>query len=263
MIIEQMIISPLIATQWLQNNTKNRPMDEKRVKQYASDITRNSWKKNGETIKLSEDGRLIDGQHRLAAIVRANKSIETFVVMGLEEEVFDTIDTGRARNKSDVLAISGYTHSVTLAATLALLDGYYSKALPKRFYPTNAEIVQLAEKYGEKAQRATQIGDNYKRKFRGMQGSVISAAYYIFNELNSDSTEEFLIKQVLQGLEVKPNSPAAILRNKLEANLHSKAKYNQIQILGFTIKAWNYFRQNKNMTSIKAIEDNSVFPKAI
>ena len=72
------LVTPKIAKEWLEFSEKdeefrNRKLDEARVKQYTSDMKAGRWQsETGENIKFAPDGVLIDGQHRLHSIIRAN-----------------------------------------------------------------------------------------------------------------------------------------------------------------------------------------------
>jgi hypothetical protein len=50
---------------------------------------------------------LVDGQHRLAAIIEADLPIEVTVFTDVGAGTFDVLDTGKRRNAADVLAIEG------------------------------------------------------------------------------------------------------------------------------------------------------------
>jgi hypothetical protein len=76
---------------------------------------RGEWDLNGQTIKVSVDGALLDGQHRLEAVVHSGVTISSVVVRGLSPAARDTIDTGRRRRLADVLAIEGYPDAIALA----------------------------------------------------------------------------------------------------------------------------------------------------
>lgn len=79
-------------------------------------MSRSEWELNGDSIRFSETGVLLDGQHRLAAIIKSGVSIETLVVTGLPDSVFDVIDVGARRSAGDVLDIRGYKNYNTVAA---------------------------------------------------------------------------------------------------------------------------------------------------
>jgi len=91
------------------------------VKEYVSAMIEGEWLYNGEAIKFDRDGRLVDGQHRLEAVVKANKPIAFLVIRGLDPEVFKTIDTGKKRSAGDVLAIKGVKNPNAVGAAMRLL----------------------------------------------------------------------------------------------------------------------------------------------
>ena len=85
------IITPDIARKLLQNNKKNRPIVRNNLDLLCNELLNGNFKLNGETIKISNLGNVLDGQHRLIAVVRTGVPIETMIVYGLNEEVFATI----------------------------------------------------------------------------------------------------------------------------------------------------------------------------
>lgn len=92
-----------------------RKLNLSTVKLYAKDMADGNWKENGETIKIDINGNLIDGQHRLQAIVDSGISVELVIVEGLDPSVADTIDIGRKRSIEQYLkwADGAYTAGAT------------------------------------------------------------------------------------------------------------------------------------------------------
>lgn len=108
---EIITLTPDMATKLLEHNTLNRPLSQPHVERIAKQIVEGKWRFNGDTIKVSDDGNVLDGQHRLWAIIEAKKPVETILVRGIERDAFATIDTVRKpRSGSDVLALNGATH---------------------------------------------------------------------------------------------------------------------------------------------------------
>jgi hypothetical protein len=103
-------LTPEDATALLEHNNLNRPLNDQHVKRICAQIISSKWKFNGDTIKISDDGDVLDGQHRLWACIESKRSIETIIVRGIERDAFATIDTLRKpRSGADVLALSGAT----------------------------------------------------------------------------------------------------------------------------------------------------------
>ena len=98
-------ITPEIAENYFKSNGLNRPIADTTVDSYARDILTGRWNLNGESIKFSRAGRLLDGQHRLLAIIKAQRPVEMMVTYGLKESVMPTLDSGKARSIGDRLKI--------------------------------------------------------------------------------------------------------------------------------------------------------------
>lgn len=114
-------ITPEIARQFLAKNLSNRPLKKtSTVAVFAAAMKRGEWVLNGDAIRFSSDGVLLDGQHRLEAVVKSGATIYSLVVYGLPPSTFDTIDRGRPRTTADMLAIRGEKNYTALASVARL-----------------------------------------------------------------------------------------------------------------------------------------------
>jgi len=112
------IITPADAQKLIEHNQHNRPIRDRHVARIANEIKLDRWKFNGDTIKLADTGDVLDGQHRLWAIIMADKPVETIIVNGIARDAFATIDTIRqARTGSDVLALNNVKRYRTIMAS--------------------------------------------------------------------------------------------------------------------------------------------------
>lgn len=79
-------ITPAMAEKWLATpNTKNRKLRQRTVEAFAADMRRGKWHITHQGIAFDEAGNLLDGQHRLAAIVKSGCTIEMLVTTGLPQ----------------------------------------------------------------------------------------------------------------------------------------------------------------------------------
>ena len=86
---EVMTITPAMAEKWLAGTTfKNRNVSITAVNRYANDIQNGQWMLNGESIIIDDNGNVIDGQHRLRAILKSGASIQSVVVRGIDAATF-------------------------------------------------------------------------------------------------------------------------------------------------------------------------------
>lgn len=109
-------ITPEIAKTMLGENVNNRRISRDNVNLFAREIRNGEWRFNGEAIKFGKDGRLLDGQHRLLAVIAADKPLTTLVIRGLEDETQQTMDSGKTRTLGDVLTLRGEKNSTQLAS---------------------------------------------------------------------------------------------------------------------------------------------------
>jgi hypothetical protein len=86
------------------------------VRAFADAMSRGDWTVTRQGIALDVNSVLVDGQHRLAAIVEADVAVDMTVFTEVNEGTFDVLDTGKRRNAADVLAIEGEKSSTMLAA---------------------------------------------------------------------------------------------------------------------------------------------------
>ncbi|KMV19666.1 hypothetical protein ACT17_06420 [Mycolicibacterium conceptionense] len=113
-------VTPEIAARWLERNTRNRALRETGVQRWLSDMENGRWVLNGDTIRFSRDGVLLDGQHRLTALTRmpSDTTLEMVVVTGLEPEAQDTMDIGGGRGVKDILALNEVADSDFIAPAI-------------------------------------------------------------------------------------------------------------------------------------------------
>jgi len=103
----------------------NRRVTQSFVQKYATDMKAGMWGRNHQGLAFDKNGILIDGQHRLWAVIEADKDVMMLVTTGLDREAQLTIDLGKARNTVDVAAIAGMTNvrNVHVAVLKALMRG--------------------------------------------------------------------------------------------------------------------------------------------
>lgn len=61
-------ITPQLAEELLARNTFNRKPSQRKIRRYAAMMRDGEWQLNGEPLKFSAAGRLLDGQSRLQAV---------------------------------------------------------------------------------------------------------------------------------------------------------------------------------------------------
>lgn len=122
----KMTITPAMAEEMLTYNDRNRPVSKSRVNNYAEQMKGDNWRYTGVPIIFSDKERLIDGQHRLLAVIDSGVSIAVDVVFDKPDESFYFIDVGGTRTAGDIFAINGVLNNKMAAAATRFLMGYQS-----------------------------------------------------------------------------------------------------------------------------------------
>lgn len=110
-------ITPDKARFYLQFNTNNRPLRASHIKALAFDMMNGDWQVTHQGIAFDTTGRLIDGQHRLYAIIESGISIQIPITRGCSSSSFSILDRGANRSPSDIL---GWSKKITEVITLAV-----------------------------------------------------------------------------------------------------------------------------------------------
>ena len=109
---EIMTVTPDVAQEWLLNNTSNRPLRKSHVAALALSITRGEWIISHQGIAFSTRGILLDGQHRLKAIIQAGIPVQMMVTTGVDENAYKVLDCGVKRTLSDLARLDKKTAEV-------------------------------------------------------------------------------------------------------------------------------------------------------
>lgn len=80
-------ITPEIAEEMLKKNVVNRKLNKKRVSVYAHDMMNNNWKQTSDGLSISIDKscNLLNGQHRLNAIISSGKALDMYIFKNHED----------------------------------------------------------------------------------------------------------------------------------------------------------------------------------
>lgn len=248
--IEAITITPAMANQWLKSNTHNRPARKPHVSRLANEMVKGNWQLNGETIKFDTWGRLIDGQHRLMAIVEASQPITTHVCTGLaaDSDIFATIDVGLNRSAGSVLAMNGIKYPNQIAAAIAFMKQTFgdSTSTPK---VTNADTLQTYAENPDKWQKIAAIAGN-NEIFKIVRRPPFSVWLWDALDVSEPQALDF-VEMFRTGANLQINHPVLTLRRALTAKSDnvSNAKFRHDQYYRFCI-AWNAWRDGRTLQRI-------------
>lgn len=260
-------ITPEMAEHLLTANRHNRNLRKAWVEKLAGMMSRGEWLLTGESVKLSEDGTLLDGQHRLAAAVAAGVAFETVVVRGLPIEAQDTVDVGRGRRLADVLAIEGHTDANALAAAINFLHRYRARndeASPRQRLdnwrgaaPTPQQALALIDEVPE-LRESVRLARRLTKEIGGPVG-VFAGLHTVFQKVDPIATGQFF-ERLEDGVQLERGDPVWHLRRHiLRPRRDRHYAHTPYYVAAITIKAFNYRRAGREI-DLLSFRANETFP---
>lgn len=232
---------------------KNRSLRENRINQYASIMKAGNWELNGETIQVAKNGALINGQHRLMAVVKSGETIPFLVVRDLPDSAMPTIDIGSARQVRDFLEMRGIGegYATTIAASIGIIknfkDGHYAE-MKERLTPQ--EALEFLEKNRSFLSYVRREGFHDPAVLKTvMPNSLLIAMYYLFRKIDTAAAEEFFDK-LLTGAKLGAKSPVLQLRMQLHAintGQRRKGRLYRRPVLYYMVSAFDAFLHGRTV----------------
>lgn len=262
-------ITPAMAQKMLDDgNVNNRKLSVRRAKVLGDAILRGEWKINGDSIRFSETGRLLDGQHRLTAVVISGEPIETIVVTGLDENSFDTIDTGgRARTQGDILYTHGVKNANAVASVVSKAFRWKNNGNPVFGSPeAKPTISQTRDFYTQNKSIIDKSVEVCQGKWLRKYGPLSVIAFVCFAIIKSDGEEDAL--NFMYGLETgacsNEKSPVLMLRDRLmEAKLDKKVNMSEKYKIALIFKAYKLHKKGSTVKTLKVRTEGYSVEKGI
>lgn len=244
-------ITPAIAKAMLSKNAQNRPITNSLVRRYADEMRAGRWNTNGQGIIFTPEGDLLDGQHRLHALVEAGVTVDMFVVRGVPSERFETMDSGRARTVGDVLGAQNYANSNQLAA-IARLSWNYIAGASIGYGPSKSALVGFVHRYPYIVDVTSMIASSRAPIPNSPLGAILFLANAGHRRLESQAQD------FLEGLKTGENltkcDPRLTLREWFYAQkVRERGNVGTEIAFAATARAWNAFAQGRELSMIKQL----------
>lgn len=191
-------ITPEDATLLLDNNFKNnRTIKFGVVNEYAKYMREQKWNaQDGGSIKISENGELVDGQHRLKAIEKADKTVEMKVAVGFTDDDIPLFDRHQSRTHGDVLKImldvkcSNYVASFEKLKIAFENIGLVEKIFNPQFLRTITPD-QVLKAYDPYDSVCVNKGMTMYKSLGGGSKASYGFFYYIISNINKSIADKF------------------------------------------------------------------------
>lgn len=263
-----MDISPELAARILESNYDgNRNVNARFVNTLAKDMESGRFvSQNGQTITITDGGTLLDGQHRLSAIVQSGVTLPFLVCIipdDKAESAFRTMDSGVARkaaqfvnvpqaNKVVALARVAYTIEngrLPLSGTLrGILDGSGKNAVR----PSRIALVEYIEEHSDHLLDVVRVGSTTREVTPHLSTTGVFSAIELLFYLHQDGAVREFVADVCS-LQPKKKVSAALVR-KLAA-ITIRGAQGIVETTFAFLYAYDKWRSNEDSSRITSLSN--------
>lgn len=255
-------VTPDIAKAYLTHNTGNRPISRRDVAMYAKQMQEGLWRLTTDAIGFAENGRLINGQHRLTAVVESGVTCPFIVAHNYDENAFEVIDIPNARKVGDALYSRGVVNYNNIGAVTKrkmLLDDYKTAISDNTssngsFKPGSRNKIALSFQLREYYQHQSEYDKIVQRaRFINSKSKILTAGdiggYIAYLTLSLHHPFETAVEFFEEFADIKPitNNVISLLRQRLTMDRISQYKMTATARQKLVIKAWNAFLTGKTL----------------
>ncbi|MGW7395216.1 hypothetical protein ACWGH7_01705 [Streptomyces cyaneofuscatus] len=251
-----MKVTPQLAEEWLKHNTLNRPLSRQTVAQIARAIEQGEWQLTHQGIAFDEGGDLVDGQHRLHAVIKAGESVQMLVARGVPRATFTVMDTGRKRTGRDALALAGEVNSTHLASALRGLhlyltapDGNWSGSSA---VVSNDQLLSILKQHPG-MREAIHHGVTLNRAVKVTVSAAV-IGWYVTGRERPDVDQAPWLDGLVSGAGLAQGDPRLTFRNTLlgmAAGQRHRRRDDSREHLLYYLKAWNAWVEGRQLKLLR------------
>lgn len=269
--VEHVVITPDVAKQMLNRSRAQnvRKLKSSHVAYLAADMRNGRWYNNGETIKLDDRGNVLDGQHRLHAVIASDTSIKALVVTvptnGHAEHIAGSIDVGMRRTPSQILSAGGVPNPNNVAAALQVV---YRQSIGAPWYGPPSAIDTERGAGSSHRLRAHLVMDFYRqhpgildavrdmdslsgRAFHLFPVGIGAGVLYLMREVDADCIN-FVVENAFHNPQKHSNPTITALENRI-ANISGGPKTGRpvpVYRCALLVKTWQLLRKGREVSQV-------------
>lgn len=256
-------VNPEFAHKLLKYNPKNRRLNHSHVMGLASQMEAGLFMPELGFISFDKKGQMIDGQHRLHAIIESVTSFEMRIITGLDSNVRDVIDTGLKRTLADILRMDGVENAGVVSGAIAKMiifdeTGRLDARLNRKFH--SADFKKAMKKHPEIIICAEKLRPS--AIFR--RPAQILTLYALCSKVAPKKADDFFLR-LMTGENLEKNSPLLEIRRIVLNKIGSRNNVAITDLIYALISVWNASRKGKSydVGRINEAPRGNVLPKII
>lgn len=266
--IQTIAVTPYEASYVLSHrNSCNRHLRTTNAQALARDMRADKWVLNGQTLKFSRAGELLDGQHRLTALEMLADMPEGFTVRfsvaaGLASTARNTVDINIKRTAGDILRLNNVENSWAVAAVSRKIDPWERgdfRFQRRELQMTMPELLEFVEAR-PLIHRSAEIAKYVRNHNRDIPPSLVGLAHYLFTQIDEDLSATFF-QRLADGADLSAGQPVHTLRESLRASWRGKAtRLPADEHMALLIRTWNATRRGKTLDRVIGMRADGRMP---
>lgn len=240
------------------NYEDNRKISRPWVSYLARQMKKGLWRLNGEALIFDRKDHLLNGQHRLSAVVESGKTVTFPIFVGADTHSFTTMDQGRNRSAGQVFGMQGEKHGFLLAALCRKVYCWEIEGhLGGKHKISPDELREVLDTH-EELKISAEIGKKINSEVP-VDGSMVAFAHWLFSKSSKKKANAFF-ETLETSMASYKGDPAIVLRRRFfRERDKNRRRWGATELLAIFVRAWNYYCKDKGVKNlaIKPDKDGS------
>lgn len=269
--VRLVLVTPKMAIEWLALNAiNNREPKKSQLDLYTSYMRRGAWSDDNCAITFDVDGNLIDGQHRLRAVVRSGIPQEFIVGTNWPTTSMIAFDMGKGRNFADRMVVAGTEITSTECDILRnAMTNYQSSMKGTQAFSRFGLEETVAEQYKRHSEIVSTVSNCYKGKVSklvigaAIQGYAQACDWYARGKFSDDPGQRIIdfLTIVAEGGAASCYNPdtdqaAMKLREQIAAKKAASRNWQDMQDFRIGVTAvFNFLKKKPQKQAIRPLQN--------
>lgn len=257
------LVTPDLAYELLTANELNRPINQFKVEEWATAMKTGRWRDIHQGVAIDTEGRVLDGQHRLMAIIETN--IPMWMRISFEEsrENFPLIDVGRRRVAPQFMKVKHATAVAGAARILSIFDGTTDAIDIQDLKTKNSSMSNILESVG----RWPELNAWSSKAASAYSATRISTSLHLVviamaaRTAYADGINDWF-EGLTDGIGLYVDDPRTHLRNRWSRDYRILSGTGRKQGLISIMKSWNAYVTQSPMRQLK-VAPTEEFPLVV
>lgn len=233
------------------SETHNRTLTQAAINRYAKDMTDGNWKLSADGISIDTNGNILNGHHRLHALILSNTEQQFRVTYDANPETFDVYDTGKNRTGRDIFVLQGLesrTARIMASAIPYIISWERNKVLMKsidarqhgsanhavrEFYDNNKSIY-ISAKFTQSLPRHAKL----------LRESVACFLHYEITKIDTLTNADKYLKLVTTGDGICSDNVIYALRQMLTYHITGARRLHDTHIIKLAIHTYKLWKRD-------------------